>query len=407
MNPSKDRAAHGKMGGKESGYGSKVNKDYQNTTAKSSVFDIESQMLADMRRIGLVVNAIEFDTAGYVRVPLEGEVSSNKDGSYKVRPYFNPRLNAKNWVTGEEFTKEYVNGKSEPLTPAQYKARKQEDKEKRKLDNELREQKHAEAAQRAKSIYDAASLDYDRIYKHSYILKKGITEGIRYIKVTTKDEVFIKEDGGKITYPSGSLIIPVYKGSINCLELINLQFIFLDREGECKKFPIPGGEMAGGYIPIGKNENTPLLMCEGWATGQSLHNCLDYTVLVAFSAGNLSAIAKFARNICPVREIILCADNDTETSSGNTGIKEATKAAKAINGKIAIPYMEDGSKCDWNDINVKQGVEAVKEQFRPQPVEPEHEELQNTEATAEELKISDDNEPDIILTHSHRVSPNR
>jgi putative DNA primase/helicase len=73
----------------------------------------------------------------------------------------------------------------------------------------------------------------------------------------------------------------------------------------------PGAPVAGGWFAI-KGDSGPLLVCEGIATGMSLHQANGHTVLVAFSAGNLEKVARMARERYPERQIILCADDDTK-----------------------------------------------------------------------------------------------
>jgi len=124
-----------------------------------------------------------------------------------------------------------------------------------------------------------------------------------------------------------------------------------------KKFA-SGCPVAGGYFAIRGNDG-PLLVAEGLATGLSLHGATGLTVLCAFSAGNLEAVARTARDWCAERRIIVCADNDnkTEARTGtNPGIKAATDAARAVDGLLAIP--QQGG--DWNDVHQQWGLEAVK-----------------------------------------------
>jgi len=60
-----------------------------------------------------------------------------------------------------------------------------------------------------------------------------------------------------------------------------------------------------------------LFICEGFATGASIHEATEATVLVAFDCGNLAAVAAMARLLHPSREIIICADDDRKTE-GNS-----------------------------------------------------------------------------------------
>lgn len=82
-------------------------------------------------------------------------------------------------------------------------------------------------------------------------------------------------------------------------------------------------------------------------------------MLVAFSANNLPAVAEMVRRRYPHREIILCADNDTETAAKigkNPGIENARAAALKVGGLLAVPP-EGG---DFNDLMTNKGIGEVK-----------------------------------------------
>src|SRR2546428_8877112 len=80
---------------------------------------------------------------------------------------------------------------------------------------------------------------------------------------------------------------------------------------------------------------------------------------MSFSANNLQPMAEQLRRQYPATTIIVCGDNDIrDDGTPNTGLDAATAAAKTINGLSAIPEL-DGTKCDWNDVHVHRGLEAV------------------------------------------------
>ncbi|WP_337507593.1 toprim domain-containing protein, partial [Alistipes ihumii] len=119
----------------------------------------------------------------------------------------------------------------------------------------------------------------------------------------------------------------------------SLQFILPEQTAEgTDKFFLKGGRTAGGFFSFStedRKKDGPLLIAEGYATAISLHLATGYACLVAFNAGNLKAVAVMARERYAKREIILCADNDTETQ-GNPGKKMASLAAQAVGGKLAV-----------------------------------------------------------------------
>jgi putative DNA primase/helicase len=116
--------------------------------------------------------------------------------------------------------------------------------------------------------------------------------------------------------------------------------------------------VATGWFEV-SGDSGPLLVAEGIATALSLHEATGNTVLVAFSAGNIKAVAQMVRSRYPDRPIILCADNDTSTEDKigeNPGMKCATEAALAVGGLIASPPAGG----DFNDVHAVDGVGAVR-----------------------------------------------
>lgn len=159
----------------------------------------------------------------------------------------------------------------------------------------------------------------------------------------------IKANG--IYQHKGALVVPITVGD----SLVSLQFI--QKSGE-KRF-LKNGEIKGGHFLIGQPKDR-ILICEGFATGASLHEATGHAVAVALNAGNLLTVAKAFREKFPKIEIVLCADNDVREGGGeNTGVVFAKKAASEVNAAVAIPQMEDGRKCDFNDLFQSVGVEAV------------------------------------------------
>ena len=142
--------------------------------------------------------------------------------------------------------------------------------------------KRESAADTARAIWDGATLASD---DHPYLLAKGVSNpGLR----VTGD---------------GRLIAPLYIGG----ELVSLQFI--DAQGG-KKY-LPGGKAGGASWTLAGGPVT--YVCEGVATAASIFEATGGTVIVAYSAGNLPAVA-------PAGSVVV-ADNDP------AGIREANKCA--------------------------------------------------------------------------------
>ena len=145
------------------------------------------------------------------------------------------------------------------------------------------EDDHAEAAQLARQEWNSARMCDAN---HPYLRRKGIPalEGIRQSR-------------------DGSLLIPVMDAANN---LQSLQRVYPDGT---KRFLV-GGKVSGGQFIIQGQPEKPVAVCEGFATGTSIHIATGWTVYVAFSANNLARVAKTVKERLPDKTIIICGDND-------------------------------------------------------------------------------------------------
>ena len=159
---------------------------------------------------------------------------------------------------------------------------------------------------------------------HPYLLAKGVQARS------------LRQDGA-------ALVVPLF--DIHGM-LWNVQRILPDGG---KRFR--PGRAGGLYSPIGDLMNpAPLLICEGWATGATLHEESRHPVLCAMNAGNLLPVAKAARAAWPCADLVICADNDRKTAN-NPGLTAATAAAKEAGARLAVPEFPEGvSGSDFNDL---------------------------------------------------------
>ena len=118
-----------------------------------------------------------------------------------------------------------------------------------------------------------------------------------------------------------------------------------------KRF-LPGSRVKGCYHAIGRPSGS-LIVCEGLATGATIHEATKDAVAVAFNAGNLEPVAKALRAKYPCLAIVIAADDDWKTE-GNPGLAHAKAAAAAIGGKLAVPNfngLQRGDRdTDFNDL---------------------------------------------------------
>jgi len=142
------------------------------------------------------------------------------------------------------------------------------------------------------------------------------------------------------------LLVPLYSKGV----LVNLQRITPDGG---KRF-LFGGLIKGCYSPLGQvAADRPLCICEGWATGATLHES-GYTVACAMNAGNLKSVAMALRAEYHSVEIIIAGDDDRRTD-GNPGRTAANAAAVAAGGLVTFPEWPADAPdtlTDFNDLAV-------------------------------------------------------
>lgn len=190
--------------------------------------------------------------------------------------------------------------------------------------------RHAEAAQQARQEWNATrACDAN----HPYLRRKGIPvlEGIRQAR-------------------DGTLLIPVLDAAGN---LQSLQRIYPDGT---KRFLV-GGKVSDGRFIIPGHPEKPIAICEGFATGASIHLASGWTVHVAFSANNMPVVAKSARDRFTDKAIIICGDND------ETGRSKGEEAARLANAQLVLPQFTNGNGTDFNDLHQSEGIEVVRSQL--------------------------------------------
>lgn len=139
------------------------------------------------------------------------------------------------------------------------------------------------------------------------------------------------------------LLVPLYHAG----QLVNLQRIALDGG---KRF-LSGGQVKGCYSPLGTIfADQPLYICEGWATGVTIHESTGFAVACAMNAGNLLPAARHLRARYPDAEIVIAGDDDRQ-AEGNPGRTAANTAATAIGGQVVFPVWPEGSPLALTDFN--------------------------------------------------------
>lgn len=147
------------------------------------------------------------------------------------------------------------------------------------------------------------------------------------------------------------LLIPIYD---NDEKIWSLQKIFDDG----KKLFHPGGKIKGNYFVVGEIRDV-IYLCEGFATGCSVHMATGEGVVCAFNVGNCDAVYQNLVKKYPSKEIIFCADNDRH-SEKNAGIEMAESLFYKYKVEYRLPkFDENDTGTDFNDVHVLYGIEKV------------------------------------------------
>lgn len=140
-----------------------------------------------------------------------------------------------------------------------------------------------------------------------------------------------------------NLLVPLYYEG----KLVNIQRI--DTCGN-KRF-LSGGLVTGCYTPIGSlSADSKVLLCEGWATGATLHEKTGHPVLCTLNCHNLFPVAKWASRFFSVHQLVIAADDDRKTD-GNPGKSAATRTARELGIPLITPPWPDKCPEDMTDFN--------------------------------------------------------
>lgn len=131
--------------------------------------------------------------------------------------------------------------------------------------------------------------------------------------------------------------------------LVNLQRVFPDGK---KRF-LYGGQITRAFSLIGDiDPEGCLYVCEGWATGATIHQHTGDPVACAMNCGNLLPVTTVLRARYPNLEITIAGDDDRQTT-GNPGRTKATEAAIKTRSKLVFPeFCRTDCECsDFNDLH--------------------------------------------------------
>jgi phage/plasmid primase-like uncharacterized protein len=333
--------------------------------------EVEAQFLAAMRlrNLALTPGKQLIADGQWHRCDATNKRDGRDDGSYVLHvdgPV--PWGLYRNWTDGKDLD-HWRGDVNRTMTDAERAELEQRMEEARKAAEIDAAAKAKEAAEEAKRLWERSQEASD----HPYLRRKKIhSHGVRVV-------------GRK-------LLVPMY--TPEC-ELVNVQFI--DEDGS--KFFLRGGRVKGCLWEIDGKDS--VIEAEGFATAAKIHEATGYNVILAFSAGNLGAVAKWIRgkihssgkflekahddvhaelglqaerpaSFTQWTRFIVAADDDHKTN-GNPGLMKGLAAARVGQALIAFPYFRKNRRADatdFNDLAALEGLDAVREDI-DKAVEPQ------------------------------------
>lgn len=143
-----------------------------------------------------------------------------------------------------------------------------------------------------------------------------------------------------------SLLVPIFdvSGQIQSVQAIPAA------SGEKKLFHA-GAPVRGGRYIIGDKTDGPICICEGFATGATVHAATGYAVAIAFSKSNIATVAADIRSADPARRIVIAADTDA--------VDAADEIATRIGAVVVSPPLAGAEGSDFNDQAGHYGLDDV------------------------------------------------
>ena len=295
---------------------------------------MSAAFIAAAQARGLVIDSVVADGKIH-RVPVEGRGKSDKSGWYKLNAPSGGRMYGAfgRWDDGRDADTWHDGENAKPLTKAEQAA--------------IAEMRANATKQREKEQHDAAKSAQKQWAKFSpqgespYLKRKAV-------------------DALGVTFDNAVVCVPL-RDADNAL----WSFQTIKPDGEKRFFP--GGRIAGCFHLIGTaQDGAPLLICEGYATGATLHAATGAAVACAMNCHNIGAVADALKKQFPKARLVICADDDAKTErerGTNPGVQAAQEVAKRLKCQWLKPEGLAEGATDFNDLAAARGIDEVKSQI--------------------------------------------
>lgn len=305
-------------------------------------------VLEQMRSAGLLVDVIEVNTSRAVRVRVEGE--RERKGWYWVRELWLADRNAFAIVgsfgvwRGLDNGAEKIRLKGLELSDEQKAASRARIAEDRRRIDAERARLAVRAHARAGAMWRKLESWHERQDCRYLIDKKVRAHGTRATE-------------------NGTLAVPMCDatGQVRGIQFIGP--LVRKKLGDSNKQFWPWGMQREGTFHVIGKPSWCVLVCEGYATGASLHEATGLQVYVGFVANELRAAAEAAHKRHRQARILVCADDDFATPT-NPGVTAAAAAALAVGGEWVAPRFDgDPVRADFAAAGIDMAAKDYKQQF--------------------------------------------
>lgn len=213
------------------------------------------------------------------------------------------------------------------------------------LDKE-REENFEACVKKWKPIFSGA----DKEQLHDYLIEKDI------------ESPFVSRVDSK-----GIMLVPLYTPE---KKFGGVQRIYLDPKTEQfeKRFAY-GSWIKGSICPLKPFTNAGLVyVAEGFSTAASIQTAFpDVPVICAFNAGNLYPAIETIRSVNPSCKIIIAADRDKESGTGEKYARLCVRSFSSCVYKMPFFDNDNGKWTDFNDLHRFNGLHKVQEQLKFRP----------------------------------------
>lgn len=287
--------------------------------------DFAAAMQAD--GLELPGHDLPIDDGKIQRFRVKGDSAGSENGWYVLHGDNTPAGSYGNWKTDETF--KWRAQEEKVLSEEEKRAnQKRVELEKQKRHKDI-EQGYLKAADRCSAIWDKASPASN---DHPYLMTKSVKA------------YGLKQQGNNLLVPARD----------NQNKLWSMQSI--SPSGD--KLFHRGGLKKGRYHFL-QGDKATIYICEGYATGATIHALSGSSVAIAFDAGNLQPVASTLKTANPDSVLVIACDND-HSRDKNIGLTKGRVAAQALSIGVAYPPFEkreEGS--DFNDYAALKGPEAA------------------------------------------------